>query len=67
MQHYTIHLFLENCSTCFGWYLLPSSGAHNFIYTIWYLLTVMDKNKVLILILIFLLYAIVSYRYGTGQ
>ena len=23
-----IYLFLENCSTCFGWYLHPSSGAH---------------------------------------
>jgi len=22
-------LFLKNCSTCFGWYLHPSSGAHN--------------------------------------
>ena len=28
MQHYTVYLFLENCSTCFGWYLHPSLGAH---------------------------------------
>ena len=28
MQLYTVHLFLENCSTCFGWYLHPSSEAH---------------------------------------
>jgi len=27
-----------NCSTCFGWYLHPSSGAQtNCIYSIWYL------------------------------
>jgi hypothetical protein len=34
MQHYTVYLFLENCSTCFGWYLHPSSGAHTTIFTI---------------------------------
>ena len=28
MQHYAVYLFLENCSTYFGWYLHPSSGAH---------------------------------------
>ena len=28
MQHYTVYLFLENCSMCFGWYLHQSSGAH---------------------------------------
>ena len=28
MQRYTVYLFLENCSTCLGWYLYPSSGAH---------------------------------------
>ena len=37
MQRYTVYLFLENCSTCFEWYLYPSSGAHNSIYSIWYL------------------------------
>jgi len=26
MQHYTLYLFVENCSTCFGWYLHPSSA-----------------------------------------
>ena len=32
-------LFISgNCSTCFGWYLHPSSGAHTTIYSIWYLL-----------------------------
>ena len=31
-------LFISvNCSTCFGWYLHPSSGAQNYIYSIWYL------------------------------
>ena len=34
MQHYTVYLFLENCSTCFGWYLLPSSGAHTTLFTV---------------------------------
>ena len=24
-----------NCSTCFGWFLHPSSGAQNYIYSIW--------------------------------
>ena len=35
----TLHsLFISgNCSTCFGWYLHPSSGAHDCIYSIWYL------------------------------
>jgi len=37
-QDATLHSsFLENCSTCFEWYLHPSSGAHNCIYSIWYL------------------------------
>jgi hypothetical protein len=32
-------LFISgNCSTCFEWYLHPSSGAHTTIYSIWYLL-----------------------------
>jgi len=26
MQHYTVY-FIWNCSTCFGWYHHPSSGA----------------------------------------
>ena len=26
--------FLENCSTCFGWYLHPSSGAHTTVFTV---------------------------------
>jgi len=31
-------LFISgNCSTCFGWYLHPSSEAHVTIYSIWYL------------------------------
>jgi len=34
MQPYTIYLFLENCSTCFGWYLHPSSGAHKIVFTV---------------------------------
>ena len=34
MQHYTVYLFLENCSTCFGWYLHPSSGAHTTVFTV---------------------------------
>jgi hypothetical protein len=33
MQRYTIHLFLENYSTCFGLYLHPSSGAHTAVFT----------------------------------
>ena len=37
MHHYTVYLFLENCSTCFVWYLHPSSGAHtNVLNSIWY-------------------------------
>jgi hypothetical protein len=28
MQRYTVYLYLANCSTCFEWYLHPSSGAH---------------------------------------
>jgi len=33
------HFILSgNCSTCFGWYRHPSSGAqNNCIYSIWYL------------------------------
>ena len=33
MQHYTIYLFLENCSAFFGWYIHPSSGAHTTVCT----------------------------------
>jgi len=33
MQLYTVHLFLENYSTCFGSYLHPSSGAHTTVFT----------------------------------
>ena len=33
MQHYTVYLYLENCSTCFGWYHYPSSGAHTTVST----------------------------------
>jgi hypothetical protein len=38
-QDATLHsLFISgNCSTCFGWYFHPSSGAYNCIYSIWYL------------------------------
>jgi len=32
MQHYTVYLFLENCSTCFEWYLHRSSGAHTTVF-----------------------------------
>ena len=34
MQHYTVYLFLENCSTCFDWYLRLSSGAHTTVFTV---------------------------------
>jgi len=34
MQHYTVYIFLENCSTYFGWYLHPSSGAHTTVFTV---------------------------------
>ena len=34
MQRYTAYLFLENCSTRFGWYLHPSSGAHTTVFTV---------------------------------
>ena len=27
------HLFLENCTTRFGWYLHPPSGAHITVFT----------------------------------
>ena len=33
-KFYTIYLYLENCSTCFGWYLHPSSGAHINVLTV---------------------------------
>ena len=33
MQRYTVYLFLEICSTCFGWYFHPSSGAHTTVFT----------------------------------
>jgi hypothetical protein len=35
MQLYTVYLFLENCSTCFGWYIHPSSGAHTTVFTVY--------------------------------
>ena len=28
MRLYTVYYISVNCSTCFGWYLHPSSGAH---------------------------------------
>ena len=34
MQHYTVYLFLENCSIFFGLYLHPSSGAHTTVFTV---------------------------------
>ena len=34
MQHYTVYLFPENCPTCFGWYLHPSSGAHTTVFIV---------------------------------
>jgi len=34
MQHYTVCLFLENCSACFGWYLHQSSGGHTTVFTV---------------------------------
>ena len=39
VQQDALHsLFLSgNCSTCFGWYLHPSSGAQTTIYSTWYL------------------------------
>ena len=35
MQRYTVYeVFISgNCSTCFGWYLNPSSGAHVTVIT----------------------------------
>ena len=33
MQRYTVYLYLETASTCFGWYLHPSSGAHTTVST----------------------------------
>ena len=35
MQLYTVHLFLENCFTCFGWDPQPSSGAHTTVFTVY--------------------------------
>ena len=32
MLRYTVYLYV-NCSTCFGWYLHPSSRAHTTLYT----------------------------------
>jgi hypothetical protein len=32
MQRYTVYLS-GNCSTCFGWYFYPSSGAHTTVST----------------------------------
>ena len=34
MQRYTVYLFLENCSTRFGWYLYPSPGTHTTVFTV---------------------------------
>jgi hypothetical protein len=36
-QDATLHSLIisGNCSTCFGWYLHPSSGAHTTIHSIW--------------------------------
>ena len=50
-QEATLHsLFISgNCSTCFGWYLHPSSGAHTTVSTAsGTCQTVMDTNKLLI-------------------
>ena len=50
-QDVTLHsLFISgNCSTCFGWYLHPSSGAHTTVSTASVIChTVMDKVKLLI-------------------
>ena len=33
MQRYTVYLFLENCSACFGWYLHTSSGTNTAVST----------------------------------
>ena len=34
VQHYTVYIFLEYCSICFGWYLHPSSGAQITVFTV---------------------------------
>ena len=34
MQHYTVYLFLEDCSTYFGWYLHSSSGAYTNLFKV---------------------------------
>ena len=37
MRLYTVYCISANCSTCFGWYLHPSSVAHvNCKYNIWH-------------------------------
>ena len=37
MRLYTVNYISANCSTCFGWYLHPLSGAHvNCNYSIWH-------------------------------
>jgi hypothetical protein len=33
MQRHTVYLYPGNCSTCFGWYFHPSSGAHTTVST----------------------------------
>ena len=33
MQRYTVLFISGNCSTGFGWYLHPSSGAHTTVST----------------------------------
>ena len=33
MQRYTVYLYLENCSTCFGCYFHPLSEAHTTVST----------------------------------
>ena len=43
------HFISGNCSTCFGWYLHPSSGAHTTLSAAsGTCQTVMDRNKLLI-------------------
>jgi len=39
IQYYTVYLFLENCSTCFGVVSPPIiRSTHNCVYGVWYLL-----------------------------
>jgi hypothetical protein len=34
MQRYTVYFLSGNCSTCFGWYFQPSSGAQTTVSTV---------------------------------